>query len=173
MKESSKGLLRAVLRWLALGAIVVLFVMAIFNSRSGIGSGVKVPPILGVNLHGERVALHDFKGRPAVINFWGTWCPPCRAELPEFERAYQQFGDKVDFYGIASESGGPKEVAEAVRRFGLTYPNIVPYPEVLQAFKVQSFPTTFIVGPDGRIAHTYSSSIDFDILQRDLKPYLD
>ena len=170
-KNKNKPGLGEILRWAGVLAVIGLFAVAILNEKSGISKGVHAPPILGVDLQGKKIAQHDFKGRPAVINFWGTWCPPCRAELPEFAYAYQQMGDKVDFYGIACESTAP-QVQAMVKKLGLNYKMILPYPEVLDAYKVKSFPTTFIVDRHGNIVHTHSGMIDFATLKKDLTPLL-
>ncbi|MFH1808880.1 MAG: TlpA disulfide reductase family protein [Pseudomonadota bacterium] len=166
------GHLRAVLRGVGLAGIIALFVLAILNSGSGLTKGTPAPPVVGQGLDGQRVALSGFKGRPAVVNFWATWCPPCLAELPELEKAHRLLGDRVDFYGLAVESGTPAQVSDMVKRFGLTYAVVLPFHEVQQAYRVNSFPTTFIVAPDGTIARTYSSTVDLELLQRDLQPWL-
>jgi thiol-disulfide isomerase/thioredoxin len=164
--------LRAALRGLGLAGIIALFVLAILNSGSGLSRGEQAPPLLGQRLDGQRVAVQGFAGKPAVINFWATWCPPCLAELPELEKAYRRFGDRVDFYGLAVESGTPAQVAEMVQRFGITYPVLLPHHEVQQAYRVSSFPTTFIIAPGGTIARTHSSTVDLELLERDLAPWL-
>jgi thiol-disulfide isomerase/thioredoxin len=167
-----KAVLRAALRAVGLAGIIALFALAILNSGSGLSRGAAAPPVVGLRLDGQRVAMAGFGGRPAVVNFWATWCPPCLAELPELQKAHLLLGKRVDFYGLAVESGSPAEVAEMVRRFGLTYAVVLPYPEVQQAYRVSSFPTTFIVGPDGIIARSYSTTVDLEMLQRDLAPWL-
>lgn len=160
-----------ILRWTGVLTLIALFAMAILNEKSGVAKGVHAPPILGVDLQGQKVALHDFKGRPAVVNFWGTWCPPCRAELPEFVRAYEKVKADVDFYGIASESPAP-QVQEMAKRLHITYKLILPYDEVLQAYKIRSFPTTFIIDPSGTIVRTHNGMVDYRTLMKDLEPYL-
>ncbi|MBN2359881.1 MAG: TlpA family protein disulfide reductase [Deltaproteobacteria bacterium] len=169
----SKAVWRRGLRWSALAAIVALLVVTIVNSRGGLPPGTAVPAIVGELLDGTAFSSAGFGGRPAVINFWATWCPPCLAELPEFERAHRTYGDRVAFVGLALESGSRREVAEVVQRFGLSYPIVLPRPEVQGAFRITSFPTTIVVAPDGRVAHCHAGTVDFELLTRELAPLLD
>ncbi len=172
MAESKdKVSLGTILRWGGVLALIALFVAAILNEKSGVAKGVHAPPILGVDLQGNKVALHDFKGRPAVVNFWGTWCPPCRAELPEFVRAHRALGDKVDFYGLACESPAP-QVQAMVQRLHIDYNIVLPVPEVLQAYKIKSFPTTFVIDPHGTVVQTIHGMTDSATLKKYLQPYL-
>ena len=166
------GLVRTALRWIGLAAIIGLFVLAILNGGSGLKKGSKAPPVVGIKLDGERVVLSTFAGKPTVINFWATWCPPCLAELPEFEHAYQKYKGRVEFIGVAMESGQPAQVADMAKRFRLSYPIVLGVPEVSQAYKVSSFPTTFILDAQGTIVRTHANAIDLKILERDLDPLL-
>jgi len=165
-------LLRQGLRWLGFAAVAAILILAIVNSGSGLPEGVKAPAIVGTTIDGESFSTIEFAGRPVVLNFWATWCPPCLAELPDLERAYRSYGDRVAFVGLALESGTPTQVAEVARRFGLSYPVVLPHPQVQKAFRVSSFPTTVIIGPDGNVAHSHAGSVDFEILTRELQPYL-
>ena len=171
MTHNTKPAWGTILRWTGVLALIALFAAAILNEKSGVAKGVHAPPILGADLQGKKVALYDFKGRPAVVNFWGTWCPPCRAELPEFVRAHRDLGDKVDFYGIACESPAPQVQAMA-QKLNIGYKLILPYDEVLQAYKIRSFPTTFIIDPHGTIVRTHNGMVDYATLKKDLQPYL-
>jgi thiol-disulfide isomerase/thioredoxin len=170
--ELAKKALRQAVRWLGFAAVAAVLILAILNSGSGLPEGSAAPSIVGSTIDGERFSTIDFAGRPVVLNFWATWCPPCLAELPDLERAFQSYGDRVAFVGLTLESGSPQEVAEVVRRYKLTYPIVLPHPRVQQAYKVTSFPTTVILGPDGKVVHSHAGSVDFDILTRELRPYL-
>jgi len=167
-----KEIVRQGVRYAALAGIIALLVLAVLNSGSGLPEGTPAPAIVGERLDGVAISSTGFGGQPAVINFWATWCPPCLAELPEIERAYQAYGDRVAFVGLAVESGSSHDVADVVQRFGLSYPIVLPHPEVQRAFRVTSFPTTIFIAPDGRVAHSHTGAIDYGLLTRELAALL-
>lgn len=111
------------------------------------------------------VKLADFtKGKPVFLNFWGTWCPPCRKELPDIVQLHKEFGDKVVFIGVALENErSEQKAAEVVSSFAaknnLGYINLVGsdklIAQITQAYgDIQAVPTTFIIGKDGKIVDT-------------------
>ena len=171
--EVAKRVFRQVVRWLGFAVVAAVLILAIVNSGSGLPEGSAAPAIVGTTISGERFSTIDIAGRPVVLNFRATWCPPCLAELPDIERAYKTFGDRVAFVGLTLESGPAAQVSEVVQRFKLTYPIVLPHPQVQHAYKVTSFPTTVILGPDGNVVHSHAGSVDFDILTRELQPFLD
>lgn len=75
-----------------------------------------VPDFTVTAMDGSSVSLSDFAGKPRVVNFWATWCPPCRGELPTFESAWEQFGDRVEFLMVALVDGS-RETEDTVRAF--------------------------------------------------------
>lgn len=108
-----------------------------------------------LNADGETVRLSDFQGTPVVLNFWATWCPPCRGELPYFNEAYADYGDHVAFL-ITDLTDGQEETIEGVQAFmaeyGYTFP--VYYDaesEGAYAYAVNAIPTTYFIGADGTI----------------------
>lgn len=110
----------------------------------------------GTTLDGARVDVRQFGGTVVVVNVWGSWCPPCRKEAPELERAYRELrGRGVNFLGIDTRDN----VAAArafVTRYGLSYPSLVDDGPMLLAFRgavpASAVPTTIIVDGAGRVA---------------------
>ncbi|WP_328987764.1 peroxiredoxin family protein [Thiorhodovibrio winogradskyi] len=101
---------------------------------------------------GARVALADLRGEIVLVNFWATWCPPCRAEMPAMERAWQELRDKgVRFLAInVDEDGGT--VADFAKSLGVSFPLLLdPGGKVTQAWPLRGLPTTFVVDADGRL----------------------
>jgi peroxiredoxin len=101
---------------------------------------------------GERIALADLQGEILVVNFWATWCPPCRAEMPAMERAWQGLRDKgVRFLAINVDED-KDTVAEFARDTGVTFPLLLdPDGKVTQAWPLRGLPTTFVVDGDGKL----------------------
>lgn len=114
----------------------------------------EAPDFTLVDLDGMTHRLADLRGRPVIVNFWATWCPPCRDELPSMERAWAQLRDE----GIALLAINVGEDEATVFPFTANYP--VSFPllldldgAVIGAWPVRGLPTTFVVDPQGRIAY--------------------
>lgn len=114
------------------------------------GSGNPAPDFEIELIDGESVTLSDYKGKVVLLNFWGTWCPPCRAEMPALQRAWEEYKDRgVVFLGAAiyDEKADVEKFAEA---FGITYPLGVDLAGDLTVdYKVTQFPTTFLIDREG------------------------
>jgi len=106
------------------------------------------------DLDGRPVTLSDFAGRPVLVNFWATWCPPCRLEMPEFQRAFEAHQQD----GLVILAINEYEDADQVRSFfhddmGFTYtPLLDSDGEVGQAYGAVGLPASFFVAPDGSVA---------------------
>ena len=103
---------------------------------------------------GQTYRLSDFRGRPVLLNFWATWCGPCRVEMPAFQQAHEAGGDlailAVD-YGETAE-----DVAAYRTEMGVTFPLLVDETmEIGDTFGVAQIPSTFLIGPDGRIVDVH------------------
>ena len=115
---------------------------------------------------GETVKLSDFEGKVVVLNFWASWCPPCRWEMPFFERMSQEYADQdVVFLGVAIS-----DTLENVRAFaegvGVTYPNgLDETGEIARDYSVVSLPTTFFIGKDGNVERRLSSAANEGVLK--------
>ena len=100
---------------------------------------------------GRTVTLAQFRGRPLVINFWASWCPPCRREMPALEREARLLAGRVGFVGLDTQDEGGAGLAFA-RRMGVTYPLATDNAQVYAAYGVNGLPTTFFVSADGTLA---------------------
>lgn len=123
---------------------------------------------------GNEVKLSSFRGTPVVVNFWASWCPPCKAEMPDFHKLWEETGDDIAFLMINATDGmrETKEtadsfLAEQEYRFPVYYDT---QQEALYTFAVNSFPTTFIIDSDGYLVQRYVGMIDEDILREAIEP---
>jgi cytochrome c biogenesis protein CcmG/thiol:disulfide interchange protein DsbE len=98
----------------------------------------------------QSVSLSQFLGHPVIINFWASWCPPCRAEMPALQYASSQFTGKITFVGLDTQDEASAGLAFAHSR-GVTYPLASDNAQVWSAYGVYGLPTTFFLSADGRI----------------------
>jgi peroxiredoxin/Flp pilus assembly protein TadD len=112
------------------------------------------------DLSGKTVKLSDFKGKIVVLDWWGSWCPPCRAELPSFQAMYEKYKDKgVVFLGMNWERPGEpevrmKKVTEFMTENKYTFPVVIDHDKVAaEAYEVQGFPTVYLIDKTGTIRY--------------------
>jgi cytochrome c biogenesis protein CcmG/thiol:disulfide interchange protein DsbE len=113
-------------------------------------------------LDGPPVDLSALRGKPLVLNFWATWCPPCRWEMPDLERAYRQYrGRGVQFLAVALDDAD--EVRAFVKENKITLPVAVDEDRVLaRDYGVANIPTTYFLNSDGTVAHKQVGALDLE-----------
>lgn len=112
---------------------------------------------------GETYRLSQWRGKPVIVNFWATWCPPCRAEMPSMQRAWEQLQDE----GIQLIAINVGEGAGEINAFLEQVPVDFPLPmdadmHVVQSWPMRGLPTTFVVDVDGRLAYKAQGEREWD-----------
>jgi peroxiredoxin len=112
---------------------------------------------------GKSHRLSDYRGNPVIINFWTTWCPPCREELPSMNRAWHTLKEE----GIAMLAINMGEDEDTIFIFSADYPTDFPIlmdqtGEVIEQWPVKGLPTTYVIAPDGTIAYRAIGSREWD-----------
>ncbi len=144
---------RVVLILLAIVIFGLLTVQACTpSSASGVSVGEPAPDFTLVDLDGNQVSLSDFRGEAVFLNFWATWCPPCRAEMPEIEALYQDYKDKdVVVIGIDIRETR-EEVLQYIQEGGYSWTFVLDtIGEVTTSYEVPAIPTSFFIDGDGII----------------------
>ena len=115
------------------------------------------------NLDGKEVSLSQFKGKYLLINFWATWCGPCKIEMPSLEALYRRFkSDKFDMLGISNDMFGDRVVRPYVKASKLTFPMLLDQRmTVSHQYGVVSLPTTFLIDPQGKIIGVLQGAEDW------------
>ncbi|WP_337101743.1 redoxin domain-containing protein [Paenibacillus sp. YIM B09110] len=122
------------------------------DSEGPLKAGIEPPSFTLANLDGGTTALSDYKGKAVVVNFWGTFCPPCVKEMPEFERQYAKWKDHGLVILAINLSEDTLTVNNFVRQFDLNYPILRDVSRKTErSYGLRSYPTTFFIGPDGKI----------------------
>jgi len=125
--------------------------------------GELAPDFELVDSDGAIHRLADYRGKVLIVNFWATWCPPCRAEMPSMERAWAEVKNE----GIAMLAINVGEDEDTVFQFTASYPVTFPMlldldSSVVQAWPVKGLPTTFVVDPEGRLAYRAIGGREWD-----------
>jgi thiol-disulfide isomerase/thioredoxin len=119
------------------------------------------------------VKMADFKGKVAIVNFWATWCGPCKKEIPDFVKLYDQYKDKgLVIIGISADDS-PEELQAFMKEYRMNYPVVQMTPEVEAAWgPFYGYPTSFIVARDGSICTKHLGPATKEQFEREIKPLL-
>jgi len=126
------------------------------------------------DLDGQLVSSDQFNGKVVVIDFWATWCPPCRAEIPGYVALQEKYGkDGLAMVGISLDSQGPEEVKQFVAKNHMNYTVVMGDESVVAAFGgVEAIPTTFIVDRQGNIRDQKVGAEELAAFEQRLRPWL-
>ncbi|HEY9164642.1 MAG TPA: TlpA disulfide reductase family protein [Candidatus Kryptonia bacterium] len=126
---------------------------------------------------GKLVSLKSLRGKTVLINFWATWCGPCKAELPDIESISKEYASKgLVIVGVSVDKGSDllNQVSSFVSDNGLTYQIVIDNDDVADAFgNINVIPTSFIVDKDGKIATRWLGERDKTYLESTIKKFLD
>ena len=123
-------------------------------ARSSLSSNGQMAPDFALeSLDGKTVRLSDFHGKAVLLNFWATWCQPCKIEMRWFEQLQKQYGSQgLRVIGIAMDGAGKDEIAEFANNLGVDYLIVLGKEDIGDAYGgVQFLPATFYVGRDGKV----------------------
>lgn len=174
--------LRQLAPWLS--RLTVLASAALVGLVGGCGErrqdgadAVRAPDFNLTALDGRTVRLSELQGQVVILDFWATWCGPCRMALPHLQDIHDRFSDKgVAVVAVAMDDGGERVVRPFVAKQGLRFPVVLPDDDVVRDYgPLRGFPTTVVIGPDGKIHRRYLGYQPPATLLRDiaaLKPEL-
>jgi cytochrome c biogenesis protein CcmG/thiol:disulfide interchange protein DsbE len=162
-------------RWLKLALLVVTAVVVtqLLVQRGGTSqaAGGSAPPLALSDLAGRRLDVAKLRGKVVAVNFWATWCSPCRDEIPELARFWtENRGRCFELVGVAEESAR-EDVAKLAS--SIPYPIVVDdRAEALTPWGVQGYPVTFVIDPDGKVRQVFTGGISRRELEEAVKPLL-
>ena len=136
---------------------------------SSVAAGELAPDFRLVLADGSSLALSDLKGRPVLINFWATWCPPCRSEMPDIIDRYNQNADDLVVLAVNTREGLDL-VEPFAESFGVTMPVVLDQSgAIMDLYEVRSMPTSYFIDRDGRIVMRWVGLMSPDVLDSFLK----
>lgn len=126
---------------------------------------------------GKEVSFSEFKGKPVVVNFWASWCPPCKSEMPDYEKMYQEYGKKGVSFVMINMTDGSRETVAGAQKFlkdnGYTFPA---YFDVKQsaagAYGISAIPDSVFIDKNGTVVNAFTGVIDADTMKTNLEAIL-
>ena len=131
-------------------------------------------PLFSLNdINGKIWSLEELKGKVVLVNFWATWCPPCRAEMPELNAFYEAHKDE-SFVLVGISSGDTKEqIEDFIQEYGLSFPMWQdPTSASLRAFHMDYLPNSFVIDPSGTVRLAWTGAISLETLETYVAPLL-
>ena len=108
------------------------------------------------DLDHRKVSTSDWRGKVVLVNFWATWCPPCRAEIPDLVALQEKYRGRLQIIGVSEDEGSPEEVRRFAADFKINYPIVMSTPELGQYFpNVYALPTTFVIDREMRVVQKH------------------
>lgn len=138
------------------------------NTETGTSEIHPAPDFTVYDLDGNKVMLSEKKGKPVIINFWATWCGPCKKEMPHFQKAYEELSDKIEFMMI-NPCDGMNDTRVNIDKFIAENPYTFPILcdsdiDAGSKYPVSGFPTTFFITSDGYLLGYYPGTMSEETL---------
>jgi cytochrome c biogenesis protein CcmG/thiol:disulfide interchange protein DsbE len=167
--------------WILAGGFAVLTVAVIWKGAGsdgplGTAAGGGRAPDFRLNRLDDpnrAVSLADFRGRPLVLNFWASWCVPCRKEMPAFESVATELTGRVEFLGVNEQDTRPGAL-DLVAKTGVRYPSVVDADGTLMtAYRLRGLPDTAFISPDGELLELHVGELNATELRATIRRLFD
>ena len=136
----------------------------------GLEVGNRAPDFQLETLDGKEVKLSDFRGSRVMVNFWATWCPPCRAEMPDMEKFYQDKDVVILAVNLTDTENSLENVEEFREDFGLSFPILLDKDlEVANLYAIQPIPTSYMVDSNGIITNMAFGALNYDLMVQEFE----
>jgi len=169
--------------WILAFAVVIVGASVLYdNLSSGMEIGLATTPaeteeqasaapdFTVYDVDGNAYKLSDFRGKPVILNFWASWCGPCKMEMPDLEKAYQEYGDQIQFMMVDLADGSQETVEKAsafIKEQGYTFPVFYDTDmEGAYAYGVTGIPVTYFINAEGVFEAYYQSAMSAEVLQK-------
>ena len=161
--------------WVITAAVIGFLAAALVYGLSGQGrsEGRTAPDFTLTTFSGAKISLDEQRGQVVVLNFWASWCAPCREEAPALERTWRRYqGKGVSFIGV-NVSDLDKNALAFIERFSISYPNAPDrLGRVARAYRITGQPETFIIAAGGQLMAQHLGAISEEQLQALIEPHL-
>jgi len=135
------------------------------SDEVGLEEGKMAPDFELETLDGEKKKLSDLRGERVMVNFWATWCPPCRAEIPDLEKFHENEDITILAVNLTETEKNMDKVESFVDEFGMTFPVLLDEEtKVADTYKIQPIPSSFMVDSNGRISFVALGAMHYDMM---------
>ena len=126
------------------------------------------------DLTGKMVSNKEFAGKVVILDFWATWCPPCREEIPHFVQLQSKYREQgLVIVGLSLDAGGAKDVAPFAEEHNINYPMLIGNDDIAKAYGgVNSIPTTFVIDRQGKIVKRFVGFTPPEVFEETIAPLL-
>jgi len=147
------------------------------EEEGGAGETESAPDITVYDIDGNAHKLSEFRGKPVILNFWATWCGYCKMEMPDFDKAYQQYGDEIHFL-MVNVTDGVQETVEKASEFiaeqGYTFPVYYDTDQTVAAnYNISGLPVTYLLDAEGKPVAWQQGMLTAEMLQSGIDMLLD
>lgn len=144
--------------------------MDLENAEVGIKKGQIAPDFTLNTLSGEAITLSELRGKKVILNFWATWCPPCKEEMPHLQEYYEEYAEEDNVEIIAVNltytDGSMDKVQQFVDSFELTFPiPLMDVEGINQTYQILTIPSTFMIDTEGRIQNNILGPLNQDLIR--------
>lgn len=155
-------------------ALLALSLLALTQPAFALSEGDRAPGFSLPKVNGGTMKLSDYKGKVVLVNFWATWCPPCRREIPDFTRVYKKYSKQgFVILGLSVDQEGASPVKSAIKEMSINYPVAMANQETVDAYGgIRAIPTSFLVDKNGKLTQKVVGGIDEKRLEAMLQPLL-
>ncbi|MFD1360776.1 peroxiredoxin family protein [Lentibacillus salinarum] len=136
----------------------------------GLEVGNIAPDFQLETMEGEQMKLSDLRGQRVMVNFWATWCPPCRAEIPDLQKFYENKDIEILAVNLTDTESNRSDVQEFVADFGMTFPVLLDEnTEVANQYQIQPIPSSFMIDSDGRIQFKALGAMNYELMVQEFE----
>lgn len=127
----------------------------------GVNIGEKAPDFELETLQGDKVKLSELQGKKVMLNFWATWCPPCKAEMPDMQKFYVEAGNDIQILAVNIDP--EYDVAGFAKEMGIDFPILLDKEDkVMNSYRILTIPTTFFIDEKGIIQNKFMGAMSFE-----------
>jgi len=163
------------------GIILITFLALRFGDIANKKAKVAKAPSLDLapdfklfDMDGDEKKLSDFKGKVRILDFWTTWCPPCKAEIPHFIELYDEYKKEgLEIIGVVLDRDAEESIGYFIEQYGVNYTILLGNRQVTDLYGgIVSIPTTFVIDRDGNIRKRYIGYRDKNVFEKDIEELL-
>ena len=152
--------------------VAAIFMLSASSQGNAIEIGASAPDFSLSDINGGEISLSAFSGKVVILDFFASWCPPCREEIPDFIELEKAYGNKgFAMIGVALVSAG--EAKDFAGKMGINYPVLVDDNKVSELYgPIRSIPTTFVIDKNGKVAKIYIGHRPKNVFEADINELL-